>query len=84
MTTEKPWMTGYLDQVEAIASELFQLEGERREADAAGDTAEAARLGKAIFTVLDNSDPEYLRMFIRMLLMTEDLEAEEDDEWPTL
>lgn len=78
--TEKPWMTGYLDQVEAIASELFQLEGERREADASGDTATAAQRGKDIFTVLDNNDPEHLRMFIRMILMTVDLEAEEDDD----
>lgn len=80
MTEEQPWMTGYLDQVEAIASELFQLEGERRIADNEGNPEEAARLGKAIFTVLDTNDPEHLRMFIRMILMTVNLEAEEEND----
>lgn len=80
MTEEQPWMTGYLDQVEAIAAELFQLEGERREADMNGDTATASQRGKDIFAVLDNNDPEHLRMFIRMILMTVELEGEEDDD----
>ena len=76
---EKPWMTGYLDQVEAIAADLFQLEDERREADAAGDTSTATQRGKDIFNVLDTSNPEHLLMFIRMMLMTVNLEAEQDD-----
>lgn len=66
MTEEKPWMTGYLDQVEAIAADLFQLEGERRT---------AAGQGREIFELLDSTRPEHLRMLIRMLLMTLDLEA---------
>lgn len=77
---EQPWMTGYLDQVEAIATELFQLEGERREADMNGDTTTASQRGQDIFAVLDNNHPEHLRMFIRMILMTLDLEAEETDD----
>lgn len=74
------WMTGYFDQVEAVAEALFTLEGERRIADGEGDEAMARNRGQAIFAVLDETNPEFLRMFIRMMLMTVDLEAEEVDE----
>lgn len=70
-------MTGYFDQVEAVAEELFTLEGERRIADSGSDEATARERGRAIFAVLDDTNPEYLRMLIRMMLMTVDLEAEE-------